>query len=536
MEEQIDNDVNINTNTNIYNNTNSNYYTGDTYYEHQNPKHLLIKTNIIDKGYDKHIFFEFLASRKTFGEELQNWEYDELKEVVDTFSKYQEEIRSLQKEKEIQILQEQNRMKEMQRTIENIKMSNNTNNTSQTKSYSQEIQCKKLEKTELNDIKVECIIKNHQITETGFFQSNYSTYEISTSPLNWSVRRRYSDFEWLRQCLVKFHPRLYVPPIPSKKLGSRRFESDFVEKRMNFLQKFLNSINESETFKASECMVCFLSLTDRIQFEYKMKELSSKIQSTYVEDVRTFSGKLQIVDDESNEKYYLNINNYFRLQYQLLERLNFNLKQYYYNTAAACNTLDNIQKDFETLHLLNSRVLMKEEITKTYEELGVFFKNWKRIQFNQNEIIKNRIKDFFKYIKMEGVAYEELVRSREELKNKYLSELKRLQIKKEKLWTMMDVKKWEIVDEFNNVDHILLMKDKVYAFSKMCGNETENVESLHKQLGYANRNNIEELKKMLNRNRFNFIKNIKDFTEEFYPSLNDSLNVWTEVASFADIK
>ena len=137
---------------------------------------------------------------------------------------------------------------------------------------------------------------------------------------------------------------------------------------------------------------------------------------------------------------------------------------------------------------------------------------------------------------MEGVAYEELVRSREELKNKYLSELKRLQMKKEKLWTMMDVKKWEIVEEFNNVDHILLMKDKVYAFSKMCGNETENVESLHKQLGYANKNNIEELKKMINRNRFNFIKNIKDFTEEFYPSLNDSLNVWTEVASFADIK
>ena len=535
MEEQIDREFNANLIFDSNNNnpiiTNSSSFAS-AHDEPPNPKHSLIKTNIIDKGYDKHIFFEFLASRKTFGEELQNWEYDELKEVVNTFSKYQEEIRSLQKEKEIQVLQEQNRMKEMQRKIENIKMNRNL----QTKTYSQEIQCKKLEKRELNDINVECTIKNHQITETGFFQSNYSTYEISTSPLNWRVRRRYSDFEWLRRCLVKFYPRLYVPPIPSKKLGSRRFDSDFVEKRMNFLQKFLNSINESETFKASECLVSFLSMTDRGQFESKMKELSSKIQSAYVEDVRTLSGKLQIVDDENNEKYYMNINNYFRLQYQLLERLNFNLKQYYYNTAAACNTLDNIQKDFETLHLLNSRVLMKEEITKTYEELGVFFKNWKRIQFNQNEIIKNRIKDFFKYVQMEGIAYEELVRSREELKNKYLSELKRLQLKKEKLWTLMDYKKWEIVDDFNNIDHILLMKDKVYAFSKMCGNETENVESLHKQLGYANKNNFEELKKMINRNRFNFIKNIKDFTEEFYPSLNDSLNVWTEVASFADIK
>ena len=199
-------------------------------------------------------------------------------------------------------------------------------------------------------------------------------------------------------------------------------------------------------------------------------------------------------------------------------------------------TLENVQRDFETLHLLNSRVMMKEEVTKSFEELGIFFKNWKRIQFNQNEIIKNRIKDFFKYIKMEGSAYEELIHSREEIKTKYAFESAKLINKKEKLWASMDLSKWEISEDYDKVDRVLLTRDKVYAFAKMCGSESQAVESLHKQLGYANKNNIEELKKMINRNCSNFIKNLQIFTEELSPTLNDSLNVWTDVATFVDSK
>ena len=496
----------------------------------ESQKQLLVKKEIIDKHFDKELFFDFCSTRKTYGDDIRNWNYQELVGVIQEFVKYQEEKKAIEEEKNQKLLQEKLRNEEIQKNIEKIRMK------AEHKLYAKEIQCKKLDKTVLNDKPITCILKNPRTTETGFFQSNYITYEVETKEANWLVRRRYSDFEWLRIVLVKFYPRLYVPPIPNKKIGSRRFEVDFVEKRMIFLQKFINSILASETFKASEPLICFLSMGDRAQFEYKMKELSSIIPSQYVEDIRTLSGKIQIVDDENNEKYYTNINNYFRLQYQLFERLNYNLKQYYFNTAAACMTLENIQKDFETLHLLNTRVLMKEGVTKTYEELGIFFKNWKRIQFNQNEIIKTRIKDFFKYIKMEGSAYEELIHSREEIKAKYLFENAKLISKKEKLWASMDISKWEITDEYDKIDRIMLTRDKVYAFAKMCGVDSQAVESLHKQLGYANKNNIEELKKMINRNCRNFLKNVKLFTEEMSPTLNDSLNLWTEMATFLDSK
>jgi hypothetical protein len=209
------------------------------------------------------------------------------------------------------------------------------------------------------------------------------------------------------------------------------------------------------------------------------------------------------------------------------------LKNYYVNTIAACKNLEHVQKDFETLHLLNNRVLMKQEITKSFEILGIFFKNWKRILENQNEIIKIKIKDFFKYQKMENVAYSELIYSREILKNKYVSENTKLMNKKEKLYSTMDISKWEIIEDFNNtIDKNLLLKDKNYALAKMCTRETQNVENYRKQFGYSNKMNMEELKRIINLNVQRFTQNIKSFSEEFYPTLTDAINVWTCLTSY----
>lgn len=192
----------------------------------------------------------------------------------------------------------------------------------------------------------------------GFFSTNYITYEIYTEITNWTTRRRYSDFEWLRTVLTKTFPGLLIPPLPYKKLGSRRFEDDFVNKRMIFLTKFLNVICQSENFKTTEALIAFLSYTDRVIFENKMKELSNIQQPQYVEDFKTFDAKLQIVDDQDNEKYYQNINNYFNIQTQLYDRINYSLKNFTKNITNACVNLEEISKDFKTLEVLNTRVLM----------------------------------------------------------------------------------------------------------------------------------------------------------------------------------
>ena len=208
------------------------------------------------------------------------------------------------------------------------------------------------------------------------------------------------------------------------------------------------------------------------------------------------------------------------------------MKNFYTNISDACLSLDEVQKDFETLNLLNSRILMKDEITKTFEELGIFFKNWKRIIFNQNELFKENIKDFFKYIRMEGEAYNELIKSREIIRAKYEEENARVTAKKERLWQTMDLSKWEIIDEFNKIDRVLMLKDKTYALSKMCTKDTQSLDSIHKQLGYANKMNEDELKKLITTNAERFVNNMKAFSEKFYPTLADGITVWTTLNNY----
>ena len=350
--------------------------------------------------------------------------------------------------------------------------------------------------------------------------------------MKWLVYRRFSDCDNLRQILVKHYPRLFVPPIPGKKLGNRRFENDFIQKRMNFLQIFINNIMKNEVFKTNEALFAFLSFNDRTQFDSKIKEMLSYNPSQYVEDIRTLTGKLFIYDKEDYEKYYVNITNYYKLQNYIYKRLNRNLKYFYNCISNACKSLENVQKDFENLFELNDKVQMKIEVNKTYEELGIFFKNWKRNLFNQNEIIKSRIKDFFKYQRMEGEAYQELIYKRDELKYNYNTEKTRLNNKKEKLYALRDINKWEIQRGYFPIDENRLLNDKNYAMENICTKETYALENLHKQFAYCNKMNMDEIKKLININCEKFVSNTKLFAEELYPTLTDSITVWTTLTSY----
>ena len=499
----------------------------------------ILKKEILEKNHDQNAFINFCLSKKENGDDLNNWNLQELKKIIEEFT-------LTQKEKE-------NKTNEYQKNInaENIVNSMETIDTSHLKVGEKKsiktiiIQCKKLEKTILNDKKVNIIIRNPIAKQsTNILKSGYIIYEVYTEETNWSVQRRYSDFDWLRNILIKFYPFKLVAPIPGKKIGTRRFDVDFIEKRMDFLQKFIDTIIQDENFKACEPMIAFLSMKERTQFESKMKELSSYLPSKYIEDFRTFNCQVEISTEQSNdngemndsknptENYYTNIKSYFKLQTNLLERLNYNLKNFYKNMKVCCKNLEDVQKDFEMINQLNEKIFMREPIKKTYEEFGIFIKNWKRILFNQNEQIKESIKNFFKFVKLEGSAFLDMINRREEIRDKYIQDSNTLRIKKEKLWIENNIKKWDIIDDYNQVDNVLLIKDKKYALSKMCTQDTLAVEKLKEQLGYANKMISNELKKFLNENSEKFMENMKDFVQKFYPSLTDGISVWTTLANY----
>ena len=177
------------------------------------------------------------------------------------------------------------------------------------------------------------------------------------------------------------------------------------------------------------------------------------------------------------------------------------------------------------MHVLNSRVLMKQTITKSYEEIGFFFNNWKKIMIKQNEIAKNHFKDFFKYINLEGQAYSTLISTRDDLKQKYMIELSKLMAKKEKIFSTGDISKFELNPDDRTIEHERLQRDKPYAMEHMCYKEGLNLKILYNQLGYYNKMNIHELKKMIRKYVQKFVKNLEGFDEEFYPTINDVSNI-----------
>ena len=489
-------------------------------------KQKYIKENILDKNYDRNKFLSYCLNQKPDnGHDLNFWSMNELINVVNSFIQDQN---NLQNEINTQIHLDIGQSKN---DNENNNNQNNNNNLN-----IQEINCKTLNKTYFNDKHLTIEMKNPNSIETNYFSQNYVLYTLETTIIEenkkFIVQRRYNDFLWIREILTKNFPRIFVPPLPGKKMGNRRFENDFILKRMKNLNIFLNKIIINETFKTSNELFSFLTVVDRGQFEdYKKLCEGDTYIPVNVEEVRTIDGKLKIsLDLEREEKYFININKYLEIQNKIYERLNDDLKSFHKCMNEAVENLAGVQKDFQLLHLLNSKVSMKMEILKTFEEFGIFFKNWKRVLFNQNDIFKQNIKKFFKYVNMENNSYFELVKSREEIKKKYLSENLKLIEKKEKLWSELDINKWEISD-YNNLDRALLYRDKNYAFSKMCTFETFTMNNLRKMLGYANRTTMDELKKLINQNKVGFLENLRTFSEKLSPTLTDSLNVWTRMVA-----
>jgi len=54
------------------------------------------------------------------------------------------------------------------------------------------------------------------IKEGGIFSANYILYKVYTSPLEWEVKRKDSDFYTLRKVLLRQFPHIIIPPLPNK--------------------------------------------------------------------------------------------------------------------------------------------------------------------------------------------------------------------------------------------------------------------------------------------------------------------------------
>lgn len=92
-------------------------------------------------------------------------------------------------------------------------------------------------------------------------RTNLPVFKVKES----SVRRRYSDFEWLRTELER-DSKIVVPPLPGKALKRQLpfrgddgiFEEEFIEDRRKGLEVFINKIAGHPLARNERCLHMFL--------------------------------------------------------------------------------------------------------------------------------------------------------------------------------------------------------------------------------------------------------------------------------------
>eukprot|EP00038_Savillea_parva_P023435 m.40930 g.40930 ORF g.40930 m.40930 type:complete len:162 (+) comp6047_c0_seq2:229-714(+) len=107
----------------------------------------------------------------------------------------------------------------------------------------------------------------------GFGKKRYTDYTVIVNtnlPIfrqkNSTVRRRYSDFDWLRSELERTS-KILVPPLPGKALARQMpwvaekdgmFAEDFIEERRSKLEEFINKVAGHPLAQKEKCLHMFL--------------------------------------------------------------------------------------------------------------------------------------------------------------------------------------------------------------------------------------------------------------------------------------
>jgi hypothetical protein len=349
--------------------------------------------------------------------------------------------------------------------------------------------------------------------------NKHINFEVKTNNL-WIVRRKFSDFEWLRLILGKLHPGHILPILPKVKVGSKNYEPEFLNKRTKQLNHFLTSVCENEYYKSTAALIVFLCEEDRLAFEARMKEFNQTPGFTTIEELSNFEGKIEIFENQNDDNYFEKMKNGCKAQKKYLERINLSLKKFNRHIKSAALNLASISSDFNSLYRINKKFSGQNEIKNYLKELSPFFYSWKKILQNQNTVIETHIKQFFKQVRLDNDAYLNLILERDELRDKLNNESIKLQQKKEKNWARKSISKWDI-DSNVVIEKGKLLADKALAFEHMYHKETICISNLRDQLAYLNKMCFDELKWLNDLHLKRFRANFKEFVNMFYPTLTE---------------
>ena len=528
----------------------------------QEEKQSYLREQIIDQNYEADSFVNFLKQKK--GEEagdINNWTLEELKFVVKEFknnnspSKMYDDVPPAEISRPINFNEkigstpfplsnctkyDDNKKNDFYINEENNNewlfmrpsISGNISNDYKKKESNEsryEIECLEPDNTPLSkykNINLK-ISKYEKITENngllGFFKNTYFAFWIECSQLNINIRRKYSDFEWLRKTLLKLYPGNYIPPLPIKTLNINANDKK-VEKYQRFLEKFMNELMEDELIKNSSILYIYLFTNNSEDFESIMKKYDKQENPTKLCNFYSRNGKL-ILDDKillktkelfdiktnisKNDEIFNNMKKSFNLLFKEMKQVSDRMIE-----------ISNYFKDIYNLFIMNSE---NENICKSYLNLELLFKQYSNIELQNIDNFSIELKEYLKYINMKStLSFKELFDDFEHKQNLYIKVAEQLRDKKEILYNSGNINSWEIDETDKSVD----LTKKEYILAKMLPKDTAIVNEIKKHVIYYATQLYSENKrvKLINekQNKIMYIR----FKEKFCKVFEETSKFW----------
>ncbi|KXN70601.1 hypothetical protein CONCODRAFT_78777 [Conidiobolus coronatus NRRL 28638] len=126
-----------------------------------------------------------------------------------------------------------------------------------------------------------------------------------------TVERRFSQFEWLYERLHLKFRSLVLPHLPEKQF-SGRFSEDFIEKRRNQLERFINHLAMHPVIRYSEIFTHFLSCTSDVEWSKADKKfLTERHQHGLTFFQHVYHPEFN-VEDEGDEDTVKRFNNHIK--------------------------------------------------------------------------------------------------------------------------------------------------------------------------------------------------------------------------------
>lgn len=311
---------------------------------------------------------------------------------------------------------------------------------------------------------------------------------VVTEPLLWSVKRKFSDFQWLKSVLQTEFPGYFVlpsqvPPLPPKKTTGQ-VSTDTISKRTAFLGRFLQTIAATPLFLRSPYLLSFLQEASNDHFHQVQKTAKRLKRPELVQEQPSLTDTV-ICSSPLLTDHFTVISDFLTHSEALKKKLKRQSESLISALSSLSKELEAFAETLKALSELQDVATRTDTMRWNYGSFATAMFQWSKHESEIAELCQDHLNLFFKYRYSETAELKEVLKERETHLQAYVKAAERLESRKNRLWAQGDAGKW-MLSAADLLQLATLRSEKALAWPKMLPADTQAVDSLQASYGYFN--------------------------------------------------